>query len=276
MPMDGVMLGFVTNELASTLVGGRLDRIIQPESDEVILTIRSQGDNYRLLLSASPRSARVHLTNLPKTSPSEPSMFCMLLRKQLIGSRISSIEQFAGDRILLIRMAVYNELGDLIERTLVLELMGRYSNLILLNEKHIILDAIKHVNESTSRVRQVLPGLPYSFPPSQGKTDPRTVSLDAISGLLEEGCDSTEEFVFRHFAGFSPVSAAEAAVRIQSMPNHIPFSQRIKSYLSDMYLLQPCVITLPSDGFKSDVFPFPQLHLGSVPYREYETPSLAL
>ena len=124
MPMDGIMLGFVTDELKAKLLGGRVDRIIQPESDEIILGIRSQGDNYRLLLSASPRSARAHLTKLTKPSPSEPPMFCMLLRKQLIGGRLSAIEQIKNDRILNLEFSVYNDLGDAVNRSLVLEIMG--------------------------------------------------------------------------------------------------------------------------------------------------------
>ncbi len=276
MPMDGIMLGFVTDELKAKLLGGRVDRIIQPESDEIILGIRSQGDNYRLLLSASPRSARAHLTKLTKPSPSEPPMFCMLLRKQLTGGRLSAIEQIKNDRILNLEFSVYNDLGDAVNRSLVLEIMGRHSNLILVNENNIILDAIKHVGENISSVRQVLPGLPYVYPPSRGKLDPRDTTEAEISDRLQTETGSLDEAIFHLFNGFSPVSALEAAYRLSLQSTKAPLAERILLFLSDLYLLKPAVITESAGNAKSDVFPFPQLHLNTVSAREFDSPSDAL
>ena len=181
MPMDGVMLGFAARELQERLIGGRVDRVVQPERDVIVLFIRSQGENEKLLLSASAQSARAHLTQLTPLSPQEPPAFCMLLRKQLAGGRVAAVEQLRGDRILSIRFAVHSELGDMIERTLILEAMGRHSNLIFLNEKGQILDAARRIGETVSSVRLVLPGLPYEFPPSQDKLNPYAADEQAAA-----------------------------------------------------------------------------------------------
>ena len=176
MPMDGVMLGFVARELDHILKDGRVDRVIQPERDEIHLLIRAQGANHRLVLSASANAARIHLSEHSKTGPMEPPMFCMLLRKYLGSGRVQSVRRIAGDRILEIEFSALNELGDTVTRTLVIEIMGRHSNIILRGGDGRIIDAARHIGEDISRVRQVLPGLPYAYPPSQGKLNPETAT----------------------------------------------------------------------------------------------------
>ena len=146
MPMDGVMLGFIARELAHKLKDGRIDRVIQPERDEIHLLIRAQGENHRLLLCASPNGARVHLTQHAKTGPMEPPMLCMLLRKHLGSGRIMDVRRVAGDRILEIDINALNELGDQVTRTLIIEIMGRHSNIILKNSDGRIIDASRHVD----------------------------------------------------------------------------------------------------------------------------------
>ncbi|MBQ2957131.1 MAG: NFACT family protein, partial [Clostridia bacterium] len=124
MPIDGVMLGFVACELKEKLVGGRVDKLTQPEKDEIILTIRNQGENRMLLATANAGSARIHLTNEKKNNPLEPPTFCMLMRKMLLGSRVADVRQVQGDRIIEVDFDCMDELGDHVTRRLICEFMG--------------------------------------------------------------------------------------------------------------------------------------------------------
>lgn len=282
MPLDGVMLGFVARELNVKLMDGRVDRVIQPEKDELHLIIRAQGENHRLVLSASPGAPRVHLTVHAKTGPLEPPTFCMLLRKHLTGGRVSSVRRIAGDRILRIDFAVLNELGDLVTRTLVTELMGRHSNVILLTEDGRIIDAIRHVGEDVSRVRLVLPGLPYQSPPSQGKIDPDTCSIQQIATRLSVQDGKLANAIVAAISGFSPQAALEAAARIGmdsdasiSSLDVMEVASRLYAYLHTLPTRSPCVVTLTDEGIPSDVFPFPQIHLFSQT-ESYSSASAAL
>ena len=143
MPMDGLTLGFVAREMEPLLLGGRIDKVTQPEKDTLILWIRAGSENRRLLLCASPNNARCHLTAQNFPNPLEPPMFCMLLRKQLLGGRVLSLKQIGGDRVLHLAVDTVNELGDHVQRLLILEVMGRHSNLILVDEQGRIIDAAR-------------------------------------------------------------------------------------------------------------------------------------
>lgn len=283
MPMDGVMLGFVARELDQTLRDGRVDRVLQPEKDEIHVLIRAQGANHRLVLSASPNAARVHLSEHAKTGPMEPPMFCMLLRKHLCGGRVLSVKRIAGDRILELCVSNLNEMGDPVARTLVVEIMGRHSNVILRAEDGRIIDAIRHVGEDISRVRQVLPGLAYAYPPSQGKLDPECADSAAIAGGLKAAGGKIGKAIGQTIAGFSPQAAREAAVRIGEEPESLVsetdvsrVAQALCDYLREMPALGPSVVILGEDDAPADVYPFAQMHLAASAVREYATPSAAL
>ena len=214
MPMDGVMLGFVARQLDTVLRDGRVDRVIQPEKDEIHLVIRAQGVNHRLVLSAAASAARVHLSEHAKTGPMEPPMFCMLLRKYLCGGRVLAVRRIAGDRILEIDISNLSELGDPVTRTMVVEIMGRHSNIILRAADGRIVDAVRHVGQDISRVRQVLPGLTYAYPPAQGKLNPETATAEEIALRLAQEGGKLEKAIGACIAGFSPQAAREAAARI--------------------------------------------------------------
>ena len=283
MPMDGVMLGFIARELAQKLRDGRIDRVIQPERDEIHLLIRAQGENHRLLLSASPNAARVHLTAHAKTGPMEPPMLCMLLRKHLGSGHIMDVRRVAGDRILEIDIQALNELGDQVIRTLVIEIMGRHSNIILKNSDGRIIDASRHVDEEISRVRQVLPGLPYEYPPSQGKLDPDTASVEDIAQRLAEAGGKLHKAIGSVLAGFSPQAAKEAAIRICSDSEMLvteldlqETATALRNYLSIMPSLGPCAVMLSDDAIPGDVYPFEQMRLLGMPHESYDSPSAAL
>lgn len=283
MPMDGVMLGFVARELNSKLRDGRVDRVIQPERDEIHLLIRAQGINHRLVLSASANAARVHLSEHAKTGPMEPPMFCMLLRKYLGSGRVQEVRRIAGDRILEIDISALSELGDPITRTLVIEIMGRHSNIILRAADGRIVDAARHIGEDISRVRQVQPGLPYAYPPSQGKLNPETASADEIAQRLAETGGKLDKAISAALAGFSPQAAREAcarigfdtAVLIQEIDVQAA-GKALHDYLQSMPAMGPCVVNLTDDGAPSDIYPFQQLHLPLTRVQEYDGPSAAL
>ena len=283
MPMDGVMLGFVARELSSKLMDGRVDRVIQPERDEIHLLIRAQGANHRLVLSASANAARVHLSEHAKTGPMEPPMFCMLLRKYLASGRVQSVRRIAGDRILEIGIQAINELGDAVTRTLVVEIMGRHSNIILRNQDGRIIDAARHIGEDISRVRQVLPGLPYEYPPSQGKLNPETVIVSELALRLEETGGKLDKAISASIAGFSPQASREACARIgldtAALISELDVqhaARALHEYLLAMPEMGPCVVNFNEDGAPGDVYPFAQLHLPFAKTQEFDGPSAAL
>ncbi|MBP3656253.1 MAG: NFACT family protein [Clostridia bacterium] len=268
MPMDGVLLGYVARELDTTLKDGRVDRIIQPERDEIHLLIRAQGANHRLVLCASPNGARVHLSAHSKTGPMEPPMFCMLLRKHLSSGRVLSVQRIAGDRILEISFSCLNEMGDNVVRTLVIEIMGRHSNIILRSSDGRIIDAARHVGEDISRVRLVQPGLPYAYPPSQGKLNPDTASADEIADALSAAGGKLAKAIGAVIAGFSPQASREAAVRIGMDQDTLITQIDVRKAAADLHAyihalpgMGPCVIAQSEDGAPTDIFPFEQLHL---------------
>ena len=283
MPMDGVMLGFVARELDQKLRDGRVDRVIQPERDEIHLLIRAQGANHRLVLSASANAARVHLSQHAKTGPMEPPMFCMLLRKHLASGRVQAVRRVAGDRILEIEIQALSEMGDPVTRTLVVEIMGRHSNIILRGADGRILDAARHIGEDISRVRQVLPGLPYAYPPSQGKLNPETATSQEIALRLAEAGGKLDKAIGACIAGFSPQASREACARIgldaSALVQELDVERiaaQLHAYLETMPQMGPCVITLAEDGSPSDVYPFAQLHLPLAKTEQFDGPSDAL
>ena len=215
MPLDALCLTALAEELRPTLEGARIDKIYQPARDEVLLHLRSQAGNVRLLLSARPGSPRAHLTTLVWENPDKPPMFCMLLRKHLQGARILALEQPPLERILTLRMEALDELGDRVERRLVLECMGRSANLLLLDGEGRILDCIRRVEGDLARgQRQLLPGLFYRQPPESDKLNPFTMDGDQLAAALENPAGrEPEKLLLDTFTGLSPLIARELAFR---------------------------------------------------------------
>ena len=166
MAFDASVIRCLTAELREKLVGARIDKIHQPQKDELVLVLRAMKDSFKLLLSVNPAASRLHLTEKKAENPSAPPMFCMFLRKHLSGGKITDIFQVDFERIIQFKIESYDELGDLTEKTLVVEIMGKHSNIILLNKDGVVMDSIKRIDISTSSVRQVLPGLTYKLPPN--------------------------------------------------------------------------------------------------------------
>ncbi|MEE6448935.1 NFACT RNA binding domain-containing protein [Gottfriedia acidiceleris] len=211
MSFDGLFTGAMTNEVASKLTTGRISKIVQPSNYEVLLTVRANGANYKLIISAHPSYARFHFTNQNYDTPSEPSMFTMLLRKHLNGGIIESITQFEHERIVNIKVRSRNEIGDEQYRTLIIELMGRHSNILLIDEeRQVILDSIKHVPMAVNRHRIVQPGATYISPPNQEKHDPfQVTSKEEFNLLITQSDQSPSEAIVQQFSGISPLLANE-------------------------------------------------------------------
>lgn len=212
MSFDGIVTRAVVNELNMKLIGGRIDKIYQQENDEILFHIHNKGNNYKLIISASSNNPRLYLTNFTKDNPPEPPMFCMLLRKHLIGGIILNIEQFQLDRIVFIDVSSKDELGQNTKKRLVVEIMGKYSNIILLdNTSNKIIDAIKRVNEDMSRIRKILPGLIYEYPPYEDKINPLISTKDDFYKKLESSDKNLPcyKFFYFNYLGLSPLISRE-------------------------------------------------------------------
>ncbi|AQQ53773.1 Rqc2 family fibronectin-binding protein [Planococcus lenghuensis] len=205
MAFDGLFTQAMVQELQK-IASGRISKIHQPNQQELLLQIRAQGANHKLLISVHPSYARMHLTDMPANNPAEPPMFCMLLRKHMEGGIIQSVEQHEMDRLIIIKVKSKNEIGDDIFRELHVELMGRHSNVILVDsDRRLILDSLKHLPPSVNSYRTVLPGQPHVFPPPQDKESP--------FGADYSGLDAKE--IVSRFAGFSPLTARELVHRLE-------------------------------------------------------------
>ena len=172
MAFDGITIANIIAELNHTITGGKINKIAQPENDELIITIKNQRQQYRLFLSASASLPLIYLTDTNKPSPLTAPNFCMLLRKHIGSGRIVSITQPGMERIIRFTIEHLNELGDLCTKYLIVEIMGKHSNIIFCNENDQILDSIKHVSAHMSSVREVLPGRTYFIPATQEKKNP--------------------------------------------------------------------------------------------------------
>lgn len=209
MALDGAFLSAVKNEL-QFLIGGRIDKIHQPSREEVIIAFRSHGTNCKLLISASANSARVHITKSSIENPKAPPMFCMLLRKHLGNGKLLNIHQDKLERILYFDFEAMNELGDMVTVTLAVEIMGRCSNLVIINSDGKIIDSIKRVDSEMSRERMVLPGMTYTYPPRDLRLDFRLCSAEQIRNALDELADGdAAKSLIKIFEGLSPIIARE-------------------------------------------------------------------
>jgi predicted ribosome quality control (RQC) complex YloA/Tae2 family protein len=214
MALDGIFLSYIKDEIASRLEGGRVDKIHEPEKDEISITLRTRGGSARLLLSSNANSPRVHITETNKENPMSPPMFCMLLRKHLAGAKFAGVRQEGFERIIFLDFLSHNELGDEVTRTIAVEIMGRYSNIILIDEKGCILDAVKHVDAAMSRERQILPGLIYEMPPKQNKLSLLDTPSDAIAAHIRNGKDcELQKALICTIQGVSPIVCREISLR---------------------------------------------------------------
>lgn len=216
MAFDGLVTKAVVNECKNLLETGRITKIYQPTETDIILQIRAGGENRRLLLSANLTFPRVHITTENYPNPLEPPMFCMLLRKHCEGAIIDSIVQVGMDRIIHINMKSRDELGDWKSRRIIIEIMGRHSNIILLDvDKNLILDGIHHVTPGMSKHRVVLPGRIYVAPPEQEKKNPLNCTKEEFIPSFDYNAGKLDKQMVDHFSGLSPLVAREILYRAE-------------------------------------------------------------
>lgn len=210
MSFDGIVTGAVTRQLQAKLTGGKIEKIYQPEADEIILHIHSGKEKYRLYISSNSSHARMHLIDTAGANPQNPMGFCMLLRKHLQGGRISAINQKDSERIVEMSVSTINELGFSVNKKLVVEIMGKHSNIILLDaESGRILDSIKRISIDVNRYRQLLPGQTYVYPPAQDKVSYYHIDENTFNDFPGEEPEAAAKYLLSHIQGISPVIAEE-------------------------------------------------------------------
>ncbi len=213
MSLDALCVNCVVKEISEKIIGGRIEKIYQPEKDEIVLNIRTFTDSFRLVLCASSNYPRLNFTTSQKQNPQNAPLFCMLLRKHLGSGKIVGIRQVDFERIVEIDIESYDELGDLSVKQLIVEIMGRHSNVILVSPEKRIIDSIKHIDFTVSSVRQVLPGLTYEYPPKQDKTPLLFADSDLKIDISQKG-QSLDKAILDAVMGISPLTAREIIYNI--------------------------------------------------------------
>ena len=227
MALDGLVLNQLVRELHHELVGGRIDKIYQIEKEDILISMRNQGSTYKLLLTANSNYPRIHLTTLAKNNNGEPPMFCMLLRKHLGGGKLLGITQPDMERIVCLSIEATNELGDKEIKKLVIEIMGRHSNIILMKEDGTIIDSIKHITLDKSSVREILPNRTYKRPPSGDKLNPLAIDASLFKTHITVKELPIFKALYMSFNGLSPLIAQDICTL-----SHVE-SDLIASNLSD-------------------------------------------
>lgn len=219
MAFDGITVAGLCSELQETAAGGRIYKIAQTDKNELVITIRPAAERgkgqIRLYLCADPSLPLVYLTRTSRQAPLQAPAFCMLLRKHLQNGRIVSVTQPGLERILRFEVEHRNEMGDLCTHCLVVEIMGKHSNIIFLDDSDMIVDSIRHVSSLVSSVREVLPGRPYFIPDTQSKKDPLSETREGFMSVLDNGHMDVAKLLLRSYTGFSTVAAQELAHRAQ-------------------------------------------------------------
>ena len=212
MPLDGITLNLLTNELSAQIVGSRIEKIHQPSKDELVFHLRSREGAYKLLISASANSPRLHLTANPPENPSTPPMLCMLFRKHLSSATITAVRQLGLDRVVFIDLAGTNEIGDSVTFTLCVEIMAKHSNIILTDSSGTIVDSVKRIDFTQSSVRQILPSLKYEIPPRQNKLSlAENDALSVANAIRERKGKRLSAAILDTVEGVSPLISREIA-----------------------------------------------------------------
>lgn len=234
MALDGLVLSNVVYELKNSLLGGRIDKVYQVEKEDILLSIRNQGTAYKVLLTANSQYPRIHLSTQIKNNTQEPPMFCMLLRKHLGGGKLIDIQQPDMERIVIFSFEVTNELGDKEIKQLIIEVMGRHSNIILIKQDYTIIDSIKHISLDKSSVREVLPGRTYVRPLSGDKLNPLEVNRTLFISKLQDKKLPLFKALYTSFNGLSPLFAQnlcdESQIDSDTLSEHLSHEAFEKLY----------------------------------------------
>lgn len=234
MALDGITIANIVHDLKNNLMGGRISKIAQPESDELLLTIKTPAGQKRLYVSASASLPLVYLTDENKPSPFTAPNFCMLLRKHIANGRIVSVRQPSLERIVVLEIEHLDELGDLCRKKLILEIMGKHSNVIFCDEEDRIIDSIKHVSAQMSSVREVLPGRTYFIPDTMHKADPLTISESDFISQLRQKPAALSKALYTSLTGISPVVAEEICF-LSGLDSSLPPSEFSDDMMIHLY-----------------------------------------
>lgn len=270
MSFDGLFTRAITHEFTSLLKGGRINKIHQPYKNEIVLVIRANGNNHKLLLSVHPSYARAQLTTESYENPSEPPMFCMLLRKHLEGHILEDIHQVGLDRIIIFEVKGRNEIGDISYKQLIVEIMGRHSNIIVVDKaRNMILDSIKHISFAVNTHRAIMPGQEYIAPPVQSKQNPLLATEEDVLRSIDFNAGKLDKQLVEQFAGLSPLFAREIIFEA-GIANRMTLPKTFVSIMNNIKENQytPAITTsdnkesfylMPLAHLKGDFKPFPSL-----------------
>lgn len=278
MPLDAVCLLATVREISARMTGGRIDKIYQPERDEVVLSVRLMRGSVKLLLSVGAGSPRMHFIDTGRENPAAPPMFCMLMRKHLQGAKIVSVTSPDMERMAIIECDTVDEMGVPSKKYLAIELMGKYSNIILYDADGRIVDAIRRIDGDTSGKRQVLPGLFYRMPPPQDKVNLLAISQAGIAAAIRSADENTalDRWLLSHFKGLSPLLCRELACRAcgETSKPICELSDAERSSLADVLAdftqmitddrMKPYLLTHAEDGSVFDFTVMPVMQYGSL------------
>ena len=234
MAFDGIVIANLAHDIKSRLEGGKINKIAQPEKDELLFTIKNNRETYRLSISASASLPLIYFTDTNKPSPLTAPNFCMLLRKHIGTGRIVKVSQPGLERILEFEIEHLDELGDLQKKRLIVELMGKHSNIIFCKEDGTILDSIKHISAQVSSVREVLPGRMYFIPHTVDKADPLTVTEEEFQTLLRSVPMPVQKALYQKLTGISPLIGTELC-HLASLESEKPASELSENELTHLY-----------------------------------------
>lgn len=279
MAFDGITVAAVVDELNSCLLNGRIARISQPESDELLLTIKTLNGQKRLYISASASLPLIYLTDENKPGPMTAPNFCMLLRKHIGNGRITSISQPGLERIIFLEIEHMDELGDLRHKRLIVEIMGKHSNIIFCDEELTIIDSIKHVSSQMSSVREVLPGRKYFIPDTMEKKNPLDIDASSFIQVLRSKPVSMSKALYTSFTGISP-AAAESICYLAGMDSGIPSCElsedtllhifrQFSYYMDDIRACAFTPVIYSKDKIPQEFSALPLAHLADCEKAEY-------
>lgn len=251
MAFDGITVSAVVAELNKTLINGRIFKIAQPEKDELILTIKNNKEQYRLQISAGASLPLIYLTSLNKPSPLTAPSFCMLLRKHISNGRITLIYQPGLERVINLEIEHLNEMGDLCKKVLIIELMGKHSNIIFCDDNNHIIDSIKHINAQMSSVREVLPGREYFIPMSDMKLNPLELEFNNFDTAIRSKALPISKAIYMTITGISPI-VSEDIINLASLDSSIPANTLNDT---EIYHLYNIFTNYMSDVINSDFKP---------------------
>lgn len=236
MALDGIFLNSLIDNLKEYLINGKIDKINQPEKDEIILTIRNNRKNHKLLISASPRFSRMHLTNIPKENPLKAPLFTMVLRKYLLGGTILDVVQINGDRLIEIKISANDELGFNSKYSLIIEIMGRHSNISLVRERdNKVMECIKHITPDINTFRVLYPGTEYVYPPKSTKLNPYNFTLEEFKPFVNTLEELNENFFSNTFIGISKPLSKELYLENEENLSSIKDDSKLYDVLKNLF-----------------------------------------